>query len=135
MNGQPLGRRLGGPQSRSGRGGEDKNSQPLLGLEPPTSQPVARPLHIQRYHSQATQVVCAVCGYMEWALNGATPMLSVLSRNALACRTRLCSCHSVLTTPTDVMRSVRCVSGSVHSGAVVCMQKKFLGRTHTSALY
>jgi hypothetical protein len=29
-----LGRRLGGPQSRSGRGGEEKNSQPPLGIEP-----------------------------------------------------------------------------------------------------
>jgi hypothetical protein len=29
----PLDRRLGGPQSRSGRGGE-KNSQPPLGIEP-----------------------------------------------------------------------------------------------------
>jgi hypothetical protein len=27
-------RRLGGPQRRSGRGGEDKNSQPLPGFEP-----------------------------------------------------------------------------------------------------
>jgi hypothetical protein len=31
----PLDRRLGGPQSRSGRSGEEKNSQPLPGLEPP----------------------------------------------------------------------------------------------------
>jgi hypothetical protein len=30
----PVDRRLGGPQSRSGRGGEEKNSQPQLGLEP-----------------------------------------------------------------------------------------------------
>jgi hypothetical protein len=30
----PLDRRLGGPQSRSGRGGEEKNSQPLPGIEP-----------------------------------------------------------------------------------------------------
>jgi hypothetical protein len=29
-----LHRRLGGPQSRSGRGGEEKNSQPLPGIEP-----------------------------------------------------------------------------------------------------
>jgi hypothetical protein len=29
----PLGRRLGGPQSRSGRGGEEKNSQPPPGNE------------------------------------------------------------------------------------------------------
>jgi hypothetical protein len=37
----PLDRRLGGPQSRSGHGGEEKNSQPLPGLEPPIIQPVA----------------------------------------------------------------------------------------------
>jgi hypothetical protein len=29
----PLGRRLAGPQSRSGRGGEEKNSQPQPGIE------------------------------------------------------------------------------------------------------
>jgi hypothetical protein len=38
----PLGRRLGGPQSQSGRGGEEKYSQPLPGLEPPTFQPVVQ---------------------------------------------------------------------------------------------
>jgi hypothetical protein len=31
----PLDRRVGGPQSLSGRGGEEKNFQPLPGLEPP----------------------------------------------------------------------------------------------------
>jgi hypothetical protein len=31
----PLDKRVGGPQSQSGRGGEEKNSQPLPGLEPP----------------------------------------------------------------------------------------------------
>jgi hypothetical protein len=31
----PLVGRLGGPQSRSGSGGEEKNSQTLPGLEPP----------------------------------------------------------------------------------------------------
>jgi hypothetical protein len=30
----PIGERLGGPQSRSGRGGEEKNSQPPSGIEP-----------------------------------------------------------------------------------------------------
>jgi hypothetical protein len=30
----PLGRRLGGPQSRFGHGGEEKNSQPPPGIEP-----------------------------------------------------------------------------------------------------
>jgi hypothetical protein len=34
--------RLGGPQSRSERGGDEKNSQPLPGLEPPIIQPVAQ---------------------------------------------------------------------------------------------
>jgi hypothetical protein len=37
----PLDRRLGGPQRRSERGGEENNSQPLQGLEPPIIQPVA----------------------------------------------------------------------------------------------
>jgi hypothetical protein len=30
----PLNRRLGGPQNISGRGGEEKNSQPSPGIEP-----------------------------------------------------------------------------------------------------
>jgi hypothetical protein len=38
----PLDRRLGGPQSRSEHGGEEKNSQPLPRLEPPIIQPVAQ---------------------------------------------------------------------------------------------
>jgi hypothetical protein len=38
----PLGRRMGGPQNRCGHGGEEKNSQPLPGLEPPIIQPAAQ---------------------------------------------------------------------------------------------
>jgi hypothetical protein len=38
----PLDRRLGGPQSQSGRGGEEKNFQLMPGLEPPIIQPVAQ---------------------------------------------------------------------------------------------
>jgi hypothetical protein len=38
----PLESRLGRPQSRSRRGGEEKNSQSLPGFEPPTIQPVAQ---------------------------------------------------------------------------------------------
>jgi hypothetical protein len=38
----PLNRRLGGPQSRSRRGDEEKNSQLLPGLEPPIIEPVAQ---------------------------------------------------------------------------------------------
>jgi hypothetical protein len=37
-----LDRRLGGPQNRFGCGGEQKNFQPLPGLETPISQPVAQ---------------------------------------------------------------------------------------------
>jgi hypothetical protein len=43
----PLDTRLGGPQSRSGRGGEEKNSQPVPGLETPIIQAVA-----QRYTTE-----------------------------------------------------------------------------------
>jgi hypothetical protein len=39
----PLDRSLGGPQRRSERGGEEKNSQPLSGLESSIIQPVAQP--------------------------------------------------------------------------------------------
>jgi hypothetical protein len=46
---EPL--RLGGPQSRSGRGGEEKNSQPLPGLEPPIIQTVA-----QRYTTELSML-------------------------------------------------------------------------------
>jgi hypothetical protein len=43
----PLDRSLGGPQRRSGSGGEEKNSHPLSGIEPPTIQPVP-----QRYTTE-----------------------------------------------------------------------------------
>jgi hypothetical protein len=33
---------MGGPQIRSGCGGEEKNSQPLAELEPPIIEPVAQ---------------------------------------------------------------------------------------------
>jgi hypothetical protein len=42
-----LDRRLGGPQSRSRRSGEEKNSQPLPGLEPQIIKPIA-----QRYTTE-----------------------------------------------------------------------------------
>jgi hypothetical protein len=45
-------RRQGGPQSRSGRGGEEKNSQPPPGLEPPIIQPVA-----QRYTAELSRLL------------------------------------------------------------------------------
>jgi hypothetical protein len=45
----PLDRKLGGTQSRSGRGGEQKNSQPLPGLEPSIIQHVAQRYTINYY--------------------------------------------------------------------------------------
>jgi hypothetical protein len=42
-----LDRKLGGPQNRSGHGGEEKNFQPLTGIELPIIQPVA-----QRYTTE-----------------------------------------------------------------------------------
>jgi hypothetical protein len=48
----PLDRRLGGPQSRSGHGGEEKNSQPLSGIELPIIQPVA-----QRYTTELSRLL------------------------------------------------------------------------------
>jgi hypothetical protein len=46
-----LHRRLGGPQSRSGRGGEEKSFQPLPGLESPIIQPA-----VQRYTIELSQL-------------------------------------------------------------------------------
>jgi hypothetical protein len=47
-----LNRRLGELQSRSGRGGEDRNSQPLPELEPPIIQLVA-----QRYTTELSRLM------------------------------------------------------------------------------
>jgi hypothetical protein len=47
-----LDRRLGGPQSRSGHGGEEKNSPPPPALEPPTIQPV-----VQRYTTELSSEI------------------------------------------------------------------------------
>jgi hypothetical protein len=51
----PLNRRLGGPQSWSGGSGEEKNSLPLLGLEPPIIQPVT-----QRYTTELSWLLSYV---------------------------------------------------------------------------
>jgi hypothetical protein len=59
----PLGRRLGGLQSRSGRGSEEKNSQPLPGLEPPIIQPVA-----QRYTAEPSRLLKLYWKYLDMAL-------------------------------------------------------------------
>jgi hypothetical protein len=48
----PLDRSLGGPQSRSGCGGEEKISQPLLGVVPPIIKPVT-----QRYTTELSRLL------------------------------------------------------------------------------
>jgi hypothetical protein len=48
----PLDSKLDGPQSHSGRGGEEKNSQPPPGLEPPIIHPVA-----QRYTTELSRLL------------------------------------------------------------------------------
>jgi hypothetical protein len=67
-----LGRRLGEPQSRSGRGSEQKNSEPLPGLEPLIIQPVA-----QRYTTELSWLLCKcfidsnkMTGNLNWKLCG-----------------------------------------------------------------
>jgi hypothetical protein len=50
-----LDRRLGGSQSLSGHGSEEKNSQFLPGLEPPIIQPVA-----QRYTTELSRLLKAL---------------------------------------------------------------------------
>jgi hypothetical protein len=51
----PLDRRLGGTQSRSGRGGEEKNSRPLPGLEPAIIQPAA-----QLYKTELSRLIIII---------------------------------------------------------------------------
>jgi hypothetical protein len=55
-------RRLGEPENQYGRGGEEKNSQPLPGLENPLIQPVA-----QRYTAELSRLpsdTIAKCVFM-----------------------------------------------------------------------
>jgi hypothetical protein len=77
-----LDRWLGGPQSRSGRGGEENNSQPLPGLELPIIQPVA-----QRYttepsllplHFSMQTILCTVYVYWRTRTNTLCSVISVL---------------------------------------------------------
>jgi hypothetical protein len=52
----PLERRLGGPHSWPGRGGEEKNSKPLPGFEPLVIQPVA-----QSYTTELSWILLWYC--------------------------------------------------------------------------
>jgi hypothetical protein len=61
-----LDRRLGGLQSQSGRGGEEKNSQPLPGFEPLIIQRIVIPVHIKSGESgmMSIAVFWRVCVYI-----------------------------------------------------------------------
>jgi hypothetical protein len=64
----PLDRRLGGLQSRSGRGGEEKNSQTVPGLKPPIIQPVAQryTTELSRFHTfYYTKVHCILADQLQ----------------------------------------------------------------------
>jgi len=50
----PLDRRLGGNQSRSGRSGEEKNSQPPPGIEPLTQNNVIKINYKKGYNRKKT---------------------------------------------------------------------------------
>jgi hypothetical protein len=78
----PLDRRLGGPQSRSRRGGEEKNSQPLQGLELPVIQPVG-----QRYTTELSRIFvkCLTYSLTPWCkILFETLIVTQLVKNYLA---------------------------------------------------
>jgi hypothetical protein len=104
----PLGRRLGGPQSRSGRGGEEKNSQP----PPPEIEPRSsdRPICSQSLYrlsypgscKKGTRVYPKVSGLAAWSENykwysslplGAVVLLFV-SQSSELCRHNPLCCFS-----------------------------------------
>jgi hypothetical protein len=73
----PLDRMLGGPQSRSGRGGEEKNSQPLPGIEPPIIHSVVSAIPLS-YKVNSALPPCQIYIFTSWCLGtGVTvPLLS-----------------------------------------------------------
>jgi hypothetical protein len=87
----PLDKRLPGAQCRSGRNGEEKNSQPLPGLEPPIIQPVA-----QRYTTELSWLMLQLCSILE--IETAQP-LSILKKNSFFfsfCYNNICDSESDL---------------------------------------
>jgi hypothetical protein len=63
-----LDRRLGERQGRSGRGGEEKNSQPLPGLKPPVIQPIE-----QRYTTELSRLLLTAYSKAELKNDGDKP--------------------------------------------------------------
>jgi hypothetical protein len=67
-------KRLGGPQSQSGHGGEEKNSQSLPGLKPPIIQPVAHRYTIDYSYSRNSDALFATKTQNEYK-RGACPTI------------------------------------------------------------
>jgi hypothetical protein len=67
-----LDKRLGGPQSRSGRCGEEKNSQPLPGLEHRIIQPVA-----QCYTTELSRLLKGNCRFKNQPIFLLSPIQNV----------------------------------------------------------
>jgi hypothetical protein len=57
-----LDRRPGGPRNLSGRSGEEKNFQPLTGLEPPNIQPIAQCCTIELLQTVIKQMLSVAPG-------------------------------------------------------------------------
>jgi hypothetical protein len=64
----PFDRRPDEPQSRSGRGGEEKNSEPLPGLEPPIIQSIA-----QRYTTELSRLFPSSPRSSKWSFPQGLP--------------------------------------------------------------
>jgi len=87
----PVGRKLGGPQSRSGRGGgEEKNSQPLPGLEPPIIQAVVKQSRLisilgipKRVFPPKQQFSCAQNSFFKICTKRSGNAVSVLKHHAM----------------------------------------------------
>jgi hypothetical protein len=65
----PLDRRLSGPQSRSGRGSEEKNSQLLPGIELPIIQPIAQDNQQQGQDWKQTTALMWLVSGTAWGLS------------------------------------------------------------------
>jgi hypothetical protein len=70
--------RLGGPQSQSGSGGEEKNSHPLPGIEPPIIQPV-----FQRYTTELYRLFFVLYVYIYKGKSKDVPVLFLTEHQAM----------------------------------------------------
>jgi hypothetical protein len=94
----PLDRRLGGPQSLSGRGGEEKNSQPLPTFEPPIIQPL-----VQCCTTELSRLLY-ICIYMSMYV-GMYVLITITHGPVLMFALIRCACFTVSFLPTVIFCS------------------------------